>query len=137
MTERVTIVDAKERFKKGGDGGEKKTKAPAFSEDAIALRFTEIHGDDLRYVAPWGKWLIWDGQRWAFDSTVAVFGLARVVCREAAAKSKTGAKKIASAKTRAAIENLARADRRHAAKTAPMETFIASHTDRLRFLLRR
>ena len=116
MTERVTILDAKDRFKKGG-GGEKKTTAPAFSEDAIALRFTEIHGDDLRYVAPWGKWLIWDGQRWAFDSTVAVFGLARAVCREEAArcKKKGTGQKIASAKTRAAIESLARADRRHAA----------------------
>ncbi len=74
MTEHVTILDAKARFKKGGDG-ENKPKAPAFSEDAIALRFTELHGSDLRYVAPWGKWLIWDGQRWAFDSTVSVYSL--------------------------------------------------------------
>ena len=117
MTERVTIIEAKDRFKKGGQGGDKETKAPAFSEDAIALKFTERYGDDLRYVAPWGKWLIWDGARWAFDSTVAVFDLARAVCREEAAryKKKTDGQKIASAKTRAAIESLVRADRRHAA----------------------
>ncbi|MEE9249656.1 MAG: phage/plasmid primase, P4 family [Alphaproteobacteria bacterium] len=117
MTERVTIIEAKDRFKKGGEGADKETKAPAFSEDAIALTFTELHGADLRYVSPWGKWLIWDGQRWAFDSTVAVFDLARAVCREEAArcKKKTDGQKIANAKTRAAIESLARADRRHAA----------------------
>ncbi|MCH7973585.1 MAG: hypothetical protein IH949_06815, partial [Bacteroidetes bacterium] len=96
MTEHVTILDAKDRFKKGSGGGDKETKAPAFSEDAIALTFTELHGGDLRYVAPWGKWLIWDGQRWAFDSTVAVFDLARAVCREEAArcKKKTDGQKI-------------------------------------------
>ncbi len=117
MTERVTIIEAKDRFKKGGQGGDKETKAPAFSEDAIALKFTERYGDDLRYVALWGKWLIWDGARWAFDSTVAVFDLARAVCREEAAryKKKTDGQKIASAKTRAAIESLVRADRRHPA----------------------
>ncbi len=71
MTERVTIIEAKDRFRKGGEGADKETKAPAFSEDAIALKFTELHGDDLRYVAPWGKWLIWNGECWAFDSTVA------------------------------------------------------------------
>ena len=52
MTERVTIIEAKDRFKNGGGGGEKETMAPAFSEDAIALRFTEIHGGDLLGIAP-------------------------------------------------------------------------------------
>ncbi len=38
-------------------------QAPAFSEDALALRFSKRHADDLRYVAAWSKWLQWDGTR--------------------------------------------------------------------------
>ena len=33
-------------------------RPPAFSDEALALRFAELHADDLRYVAAWGKWLI-------------------------------------------------------------------------------
>ena len=91
-------------------------QAPAFSEDALALRFSKRHADDLRYVAAWSKWLQWDGARWAFDRTVNVYDLARAVCREAAAEcNDKSSKRMASAVTRAAVENLARADRRHAA----------------------
>jgi putative DNA primase/helicase len=32
-------------------------------------RLVARHGDDLRYCHPWGRWLIWDGQRWAADVT--------------------------------------------------------------------
>ena len=118
MTEHVTIIEAKERFKQDV-GTDKEAKPPTFSEDAIALKFTGIYGDDLRYVALWSKWLIWDGQRWAFDPTTNVYDLARAVCREEAARcEKEGeAKRMASLKTRAAVENLARYDRQHAATT--------------------
>jgi len=34
-----------------------------------AKRLVTRHGDDLRYVHPWGKWLAWDGRRWAVDAT--------------------------------------------------------------------
>ncbi len=27
------------------------------------------HGADLRYCYPWGRWLVWDGRRWAVDSS--------------------------------------------------------------------
>ncbi|OAI28690.1 hypothetical protein A1351_11335 [Methylosinus sp. R-45379] len=90
---------------------------PAFSDEALALRFAELHAGDLRYVAAWGKWLSWTGTHWQFDETLHAFDLARAVCREAAAecnKSKI-ANVIASAKTVAAIERLAKADRRLAA----------------------
>jgi P4 family phage/plasmid primase-like protien len=33
-----------------------------------AERLVARHGDDLRYVHPWGKWLVWDGKRWAVDA---------------------------------------------------------------------
>lgn len=93
--------------------------APRFSEDALALRFSRQYGDDLRYVHLWGKWMRWDGARWAEDTTLHIFDLARGVCREASGEcgdaSKTTATKIASKATSAAVERFAAADRRHAA----------------------
>ncbi|MCX7371244.1 MAG: phage/plasmid primase, P4 family [Alphaproteobacteria bacterium] len=94
--------------------------APApFSEDALASAFTARHADELLHVAEWGHWLRWDGARWSRDNTLAVFDLARNVCRDAAAeaasgKDEAGASRIASAATIAAVERLARADRAHA-----------------------
>jgi putative DNA primase/helicase len=32
-------------------------------------RLVARHGRDLRYCYPWGRWLLWDGQRWGKDST--------------------------------------------------------------------
>ncbi len=93
------------------------TAAPDFSDDALALAFTAAHGDDLRHVAKWSKWLKWDGRRWAFDETWRVFDLARVICREAAVRldnKPSEAKAVTSAKTVAAIERLAKTDPRHA-----------------------
>ena len=58
--------------------------SPAFSEDAIALEFAERHGDEVRYTAKWGKWHLWDGQRWAEDRKRKTFNMARTICREVA-----------------------------------------------------
>jgi putative DNA primase/helicase len=91
--------------------------APEFTDEALALRFTERHKNRLRYVASWGRWLIWDGVAWRFDDTMKAFDLARAVCRSAAAEcaSTRLAAAIARAPTVAAVERLAKADRRHAA----------------------
>ncbi len=88
-----------------------------FSDDALALRFTAEHGSDLRYTAAWGRWSEWDGSRWKRDASLYVFDLARAVCRAAASNCEKPqiASRIASAVTVAAVERLARADRRHAA----------------------
>jgi putative DNA primase/helicase len=90
---------------------------PEFSDECLALTFTARHQDRLRYVAAWGKWLIWDGAVWRFDDTLYSFDLARVICRAAAAECtnlKLGGA-VASAKAVAAVEKLARSDRGHAA----------------------
>jgi putative DNA primase/helicase len=34
-----------------------------------AARLVKRNALDLRYCAPWGKWLCWDGKRWAVDET--------------------------------------------------------------------
>ena len=90
---------------------------PAFSDEALALRFADRHANDLRYVAAWGRWLRYDGSRWAFEDTLAAFDFARKICREAAAECNKpkAAAVVASAKTVAAVERLAKADRRLAA----------------------
>ena len=94
--------------------------APAFSDESLALQFAVRHADNLRYVAKWGEWLFWDGQCWQVEETLRVWHFARKVCREAAAQCNDGkvALAIASAKTVAAVERLARSDRRLAATVA-------------------
>jgi putative DNA primase/helicase len=90
-------------------------EAPSDSEDELALLFTERFGKDRKFVATWSRWLEWDGTRWRTDETLHSFDLSREVCRERAAGLARGAKSMASAATVAAVERLARADRRHAA----------------------
>lgn len=91
-------------------------RPPEFSDEALALRFTAKHKGEARYVAAWGRWLLWDGSRWEFDATMRAFDLARTTARVASAEAEGKiAAAIASAKTVAAIISLARADRRHAA----------------------
>jgi putative DNA primase/helicase len=57
-------------------------QVPAFSEDWLALNFTERHRNDLRYCAAWNKWLQWDGTRWRPDATKEIFDLIRKICRD-------------------------------------------------------
>ena len=85
----------------------KARKAAAATEDALALRFTQRHADELVYVAIWGRWLKWSDGRWQHENTLEVFDLARRIVRETPLANK-------DARTVAAVEHLARADRRHA-----------------------
>jgi P4 family phage/plasmid primase-like protien len=87
-----------------------------FTEDALAAEFSELHGDDWRHVAVWGAWLTWTGVRWEREGTLRAFDLARGVCRAAAnrANSAKVRTRLSQASTVAAVERLARADRRHA-----------------------
>jgi putative DNA primase/helicase len=92
-------------------------RAPAFSDEDLALRFAERHAGNLRFVAAWNRWLFWNGTHWQFEETLRAWDFARQVCREAAAQCNKGkiASAIASAKTVYAVERLARSDRRLAA----------------------
>jgi putative DNA primase/helicase len=95
-------------------------RPPEYSDEALALRFSSKHADDVRYVASWGKWALWNGAAWFADQTLRAFDLSRAVCRVASAeiddpKQVKLAAQVASAKTVAAVVSLARADRRHAA----------------------
>lgn len=39
------------------------------SELGFAHRLIEVHGDRLRYVPVWRRWLCWDGKRWMHDTS--------------------------------------------------------------------
>jgi putative DNA primase/helicase len=103
----------------GGNGKDQHTteRAPHFSDEALAITFAQRHADSLRYVAKFGRWMSWTGQYWRSDDTLHAFNLSRAICREAAATcNKPGAARaLASAKTVAAVERRAKADRRLAA----------------------
>ncbi len=92
-------------------------RPPQYTDEALALRFAERHASDLRYVSPWGRWLFWDANRWRIDDSLLAFDHARTICRETSAECNEPrvASNIASAKTVAAVERLAKADRRLAA----------------------
>jgi putative DNA primase/helicase len=97
---------------------------PEFSDEAIALKFTDMHGDKLRHVAAWGKWLLWSGTCWEFDQTMRAFDFSRAICRVVSSDApQKSAPAIASAKTVAAVVSLSRADRRHAATVEQWDSY--------------
>ena len=85
---------------------------PAFSDDAIALSFADLHADKLRYVVKW-SWMLWNGTHWQSDGKLKHYDYARSICREAAASCNSKFRKgLASNKTVAAVVQMARSDRR-------------------------
>lgn len=52
-----------------------------YTELGNAKRFINQHGQDLRYVSSWKKWLIWDGTRWAVDDTYKILQRAKETVR--------------------------------------------------------
>ena len=113
------LRQTKEQPRAGGEA--EAVDIPAeFSDECLALRFTGQHAATLRYVAGWGRWMEWTGTAWKSDETLHVFDLARRVCRQASSEAENTkvSSAVASAKTVAAIERLAKADRRHAATVA-------------------
>ncbi len=99
------------------------TGPPEYSDEALANRFTARHRDDLKFVQTWGRWLVWDGNRWQLEDTLLVADHARALARDASSEilESNGSLKlangVASAKTISAIERLARVDRQHASQT--------------------
>jgi putative DNA primase/helicase len=101
------------------------------AEESLALAYAERHAHELRYVAAWGRWMRYDGTRWNFDDTLHAFERARTICREVALEcdSPKAARAVASAKTVAAVERLAKADRRLAATANQWDTYPWSLQD--------
>lgn len=91
---------------------------PEYSEESIALMFAQVREGELAYVAGWSGWMRYHGHRWQRDDTLAIYDFVRQTVREFAGAENFSEKsrvKIASASTVAAVERLARSDRRIAA----------------------
>lgn len=116
MSDPIPFPEFKKSKKKTA-APESDPRPPEFSDDAIADKFAARHASDMRYVHTLGKWFQWTGTHWAEDNTLLAFNRAREVCRSTAptcGKEKVAAA-VASGKTIAAVEKLAKADRRIAA----------------------
>jgi putative DNA primase/helicase len=96
-------------------------RPPEYSDSALASEFVERYENDLRYVNAWADWFNWTGTHWKREQTSLAFHLARKVCDDAAARlhnSKPGnSSSVASAKTIAAVERIAKTDRAIASTT--------------------
>ncbi|MGO9048942.1 MAG: phage/plasmid primase, P4 family [Xanthobacteraceae bacterium] len=99
------------------DDGEPEIQAPSFTDEALALQFATDYRDELRYVAAWGRWMVFDGTRWRYDEKLIAYDRARQICRKAAAECNElrQQKLLATARTVNAVITLARADQRIAA----------------------
>jgi putative DNA primase/helicase len=86
------------------------------TEDGLSTAFTRRYGQDWRYCALWGKWLVWTGVRWNADQMLYVSHLARGICRNASLKAESPRQKakLASSSTISAVEKIARSDPKHA-----------------------
>lgn len=95
-----------------------------YADDTLALQFSALYADDLRFVAGWGRWMRWNGHKWAQDTTLHVYDQVRLLCRSAASDAQSAATKrsVASGKTIASVEKLARTDRRHALTVTDWDT---------------
>jgi putative DNA primase/helicase len=86
------------------------------TEADLADAFVERHGDQVRYVAQWARWLHYDGVVWRDERTHLVRDMAKTLCRQAAGRADTkDLRSLASARTVAAVQTLAQAHRRIAA----------------------
>ena len=43
-----------------------------FTDSTNAFRLLKEYGKDIRYIAPWKKWIVWNGSQWEIDSSDAL-----------------------------------------------------------------
>jgi putative DNA primase/helicase len=115
--QRAAIADRKPKAKPPNDDA-KPDKPPVVtpSEDALALTLASRFDGELRYISPWGKWLKWTGEKWRIENTLAVFDIARKICRENYVGASLRARVVA------AVELMARSDRCFAATTEEFDS---------------
>jgi putative DNA primase/helicase len=93
--------------------------SPQFSEDALALHFTERHKDELRYTAELGKYhrlsrTVEGGAVWERDTVLRTYDEIRQLTREESmlTDSSTKQNRLCAAATISAVEHLVRFDQR-------------------------
>jgi putative DNA primase/helicase len=116
---------------RGGAVGDPLPHEPK-TELGYARRLIVVYGDRLRYVPAWNRWLVWDGRRWAHDSTGQAQRWMKVIAR----RLTTDALAIEGDQERKAAMSLARraesaASVRGALTLASTETGIVATPDDL------
>lgn len=98
----------------GFGAGQRNPKRKEPSEDDVALAFTAVHRDRLRFDHDQGVWFEWDGARWRRDGKHRAFTYARIIGRKMEAAGK--------ANFAAGVERFARADEAHAVNADVWDT---------------
>ncbi len=94
------------------------------TDDGNALRLADTHQDEIRYVPERGRWLIWNGHRWAWDDVGRVPEFARAIARALPDDTKEDAAHKArslAARNLGAMVQLARTDQRVVAPAARLD----------------
>lgn len=134
VSEAERKVEQALKYAEGDDAEGRSADSIGFNmtDDGNALRFTTLHGDDVRHVGAWG-WVVWDGRRWVKDDANLILHLARQVPSAIYAEAdRLGANAAgtlrkwamcseAAHQIRAMLE-LARADRRISARADEFDT---------------
>ena len=47
-----------------------------FTDSTTAYRMLTKYGNDIRYIAPWKKWIVWDNTHWVADSGLLIYAKA-------------------------------------------------------------
>jgi putative DNA primase/helicase len=101
---RTPSPDQARRAATAAGGGGQPDREDVRSELGHAEQLIGVYGDRLRYVPAWRRWLVWDGQRWAHDTTGQAARWAKGIARHLTADALV----TEDAKERAAAVNLAR-----------------------------
>jgi putative DNA primase/helicase len=82
---------AEEQQRRRGGGGDTLVRGCEFTDKGNGERFASQHGDDVRYVADWGKHLVFDGSRWIVDNIGAAMRMAKLTCESIVDEEQPGA----------------------------------------------
>ncbi len=84
------------------------------SEDGLAERFVQRHGEGIVFDHDTARWFVWNGARWRQDDTDATLDSVRLLCREVAGwVTEPGQqRRLQSQRTIKSVEQIARSDQR-------------------------
>ena len=109
---------------------------PDLSHDALALDLSKAgFSRDARYVHTWGKWLFWDGGKWAVDDRLLHMTLTRDFLRVKAQKLMESAERKAAAQSENGKKALLKYGRdnakalRQASNVASVQSMARSNAD--------
>ena len=104
-----------------------------------AERLAHRHGEDLRFCAPWEKWLVWTGSRWQIANKKQVERFAQVtvrgIYREAAAESDPDRRKALAEHAKQSESNARKVAMIEQAKSLPGIPIIPEELDGKPWLL--